>query len=125
MFSEALQAEDSYKVRWHAQADSSCVTLDSCHSSSIGSNSSGTSSGSTSNRVTSPSQTTCGEVSTVARTRSENDIVPMDVSVLKGQGKGKDGKSKNGKGKDGKEKAKFMDEKDKAEPTSTVTSSGM
>ena len=27
------------------------------------------------------------EVSTFARTRNENDIVPMDVSVLKGQGK--------------------------------------
>ena len=70
-------------------------------------------------------QIMCGEVSTVARTRNENDIVPMDVSVLTGQGKGKDGKSKNGKGKDGKGKAKFVDEKDKAEPTSTVTSSGM
>ena len=32
------------------------------------------------------------EVSTVARTRNENDIVPMDVSVLKGKGKGKEGK---------------------------------
>ena len=40
------------------------------------------------------------EVSTVARTRSENDVVPMDVSVLKGKGgKGKDGKGKEGKGK--------------------------
>ena len=43
------------------------------------------------------------EVSTVARTRNENDIVPMDVSVLKGKGgKGTDGKSEDGKGKDGK-----------------------
>ena len=29
------------------------------------------------------------EVSTVARTRSENDVVPMDVSVLKGKGRDK------------------------------------
>ena len=35
------------------------------------------------------------EVSTVARTRNENDIVPMDVSVLKGKGKGKDGKTQD------------------------------
>ena len=38
------------------------------------------------------------EVSTVARTRSENDVVPMDVSVIKRKG----GKGKDGKGKDGK-----------------------
>ena len=50
---------------------------------------------------------------TVARTRNENDIVPMDVSVLKGEGKGKDGKGKDGKGKDGKEKTKSKDGKDK------------
>ena len=38
------------------------------------------------------------EVSTVARTRSENDVVPMDVSVLKGKGgRGKDGKGTEGK----------------------------
>ena len=37
------------------------------------------------------------EVSSVARFRKENDIVPMDVSVLKG-------------------KAKFKDDKHKAEP---------
>ena len=43
------------------------------------------------------------EVSTVARTRSENDVVPMDVSVIKGKGgKGKDGKGKEGKSKEGK-----------------------
>ena len=51
------------------------------------------------------------EVSTVARTRNENDIVPMDVSVLKGKGKGKDGKSEDGKGKDGKGKTKGKDGK--------------
>ena len=40
------------------------------------------------------------EVSTVARTRSENDVVPMDVSVLKGKdGKGKDGRAKKEKAK--------------------------
>ena len=51
------------------------------------------------------------EVSTVARTRSENDVVPMDVSVLKGKGgKGKDGKGKDGKGKEGKEKTKAKDD---------------
>ena len=43
------------------------------------------------------------EVSTVARTRNENDIVPMDVSVLKGKGKGKEGKGKDGKGTKGKD----------------------
>ena len=47
------------------------------------------------------------EVSTVARTRNENDIMPMDVSVLQGKGgKGKNGKSKDGKNKDGKGMAK-------------------
>ena len=35
------------------------------------------------------------EVSTVATTRNENDSVPMDVSVLKGKGKGKDGKTQD------------------------------
>ena len=59
------------------------------------------------------------EVSTVARTRSENDIVPMDVSVPKGKGgKGKDGKSKGGKNKDGKGKTKAKDDRDKSEPRS-------
>ena len=43
------------------------------------------------------------EVSTVARTRSENDVVPMDVSVIKGKG----GKGKDGKGKDKEDKDKF------------------
>ena len=59
------------------------------------------------------------EVSTVARTRSGNDIVPMDVSVLKGKGgKGKDGKSKGGKNKEGKGKTKAKDDRDKSEPRS-------
>ena len=54
------------------------------------------------------------EVSIVARTRNENDIVPMDVSVLKGKGgKGKDGKGKDGKTKDCREKAKVKDDKGK------------
>ena len=54
------------------------------------------------------------EVSTVARTRSENDVVPIDVSVIKGKvGKGKDGKSKEGKGKEGKEKTKAKEDRDK------------
>ena len=44
------------------------------------------------------------EVSTVARTRSENDVVPMDVSVIKG---------KEGKGKEGKGKTKAKEDKDK------------
>ena len=48
------------------------------------------------------------EVSTVARAMNENDIAPMDVSVLKGKGKGKDGKSNDGKGKDGKGKTKWQ-----------------
>ena len=60
------------------------------------------------------------EVSTVARTRNENDTVPMDVSVLKGRGKGKDGKSKDGKGKDGKGKTKGRDGKDKTDPKSSA-----
>ena len=61
------------------------------------------------------------EVSTVARTLNENDIVPMDVSVLKGKGgKGKDGKCKDGKNKDGKGKAKGKDGKDKADPKSNA-----
>ena len=55
----------------------------------------------------------------VARTRNENDTVPMDVSVLKGKGKGKDGKSKDGKGKDGKEKTKGKDGKDKSDSKSS------
>ena len=62
------------------------------------------------------------EVSTVARTRSENDVVPMDVSVLKGKGKGgkgKDGKGKEGKGKDGKGKTKAKDDRDKFDPKSS------
>ena len=54
------------------------------------------------------------EVSTVARTRTENDVVPMDVSVLKSKGgKGKDGNGKEGKGK-GETKAK--DDWDKFDP---------
>ena len=54
------------------------------------------------------------EVSTVARTRSENDVVPMDLSVIKGKGgKGKDGKSKEGKGKEGKGKTKAKEDRDK------------
>ena len=54
------------------------------------------------------------EVSTVARTRSENDVVPMDVSVIKGKGgKGKDGKGKEGEGKEGKGKTKAKEDKDK------------
>ena len=58
------------------------------------------------------------EVSTVARThRNENDIVPVDVSVLKGKGgKGKDGKCKDGKNKDGNGKPKVKDDKDKTDP---------
>ena len=60
------------------------------------------------------------EVSTVARTRSENDVVPMDVSVLKGKGgKGKDGKGKEGKGKEGKGKTKAKDDRDKFDPKSS------
>ena len=51
---------------------------------------------------------------TVARTRSENDVVPMDVSVIKGKGgKGKDGKGKEGKSKEGKGKTKAKEDKDK------------
>ena len=54
------------------------------------------------------------EVSTVARTRSENDVVPMDVSVIKGKGgKGKDGKGKEGKSKEGKGKTKAKEDRDK------------
>ena len=54
------------------------------------------------------------EVTTVARTRSENDVVPMDVSVIKGKGgKGKDGKGKEGKGKEGKGKTKAKEDRDK------------
>ena len=54
------------------------------------------------------------EVSTVARTRSENDVVPMDVSVMKGKGgKGKDGKGKEGKSKEGKGKTKAKEDRDK------------
>ena len=60
------------------------------------------------------------EVSTVARTRNENDIAPMDVCVLKGKGKGKDGESKDGKNKDGKGKAKVEDDKDKTDPKSNA-----
>ena len=56
------------------------------------------------------------EVSTVARTRNENDIVPVDVSVLKGKGKGKDGKSKDGKGKEGKGKTKDEAESKSSSP---------
>ena len=53
------------------------------------------------------------EVSTVARTRSEN-VVPMDVSVIKGKGgKGKDSKGKEGKRKEGKGKTKAKEDKDK------------
>ena len=47
------------------------------------------------------------EVSTVVRTRNENDIVPMDVSVLKSKGrKGKDGKGKDGNTKSNANKDK-------------------
>ena len=53
-------------------------------------------------------------MSTVARTRSENDVVPMDVSLIKGKGgKGKDGKGKEGKRKEGKGKTKAKEDKDK------------
>ena len=53
------------------------------------------------------------EVSTVARTCSENDVVPLDVSVIKGKGgKGKDGKGKEGKGKEGKGKTKAKGDKE-------------
>ena len=55
----------------------------------------------------------------LARTRNENDILPVDVSVLKGKVKGKDGKSKDGKGKDGKGKTKGKDGKDKVESKSS------
>ena len=59
------------------------------------------------------------EVSTVARTRSENDVVPMDVSVIKGKGgKVKDGKGKEGKGKEGKGKTKAKEDMDKFDPKS-------
>ena len=72
------------------------------------------------------------EVSTVARTRSETDVVPMDVSVIKGKGgKGKDGKSKEGKGKEGKGKTKAKEDRDKfgriptsSRSVSTVTKLG-
>ena len=60
------------------------------------------------------------EVSTVARTRSENDVGPMDVSVLKGKGgKGKDGKGKDGKGKEGMGKTKAKEDRDKFDPKSS------
>ena len=60
------------------------------------------------------------EVSTVARTRSENEVVPMDVSVLKGKsGKGQDGRSKGGKNKDGKGKTKAKDDRDKSDRKSS------
>ena len=60
------------------------------------------------------------EVSTLARTRSENDVVAMDVSVLKGKGgKGKDGKGEDGKGKEGKGKTKAKDDRDKFDPKSS------
>ena len=56
------------------------------------------------------------EVSTVARTRNENDVVPIDVSVLKGKGeKGKHGKGKDGKNKKGKGKTKTKDDSDKSD----------
>ena len=61
------------------------------------------------------------EVSTVARTRNENGIVPMDVSVLEGNGgKGKDCKGKDGETKEGKGKAKVKvkEDKDKTDPKS-------
>ena len=59
-------------------------------------------------------------VSTVARTRSENDVVPMDVSVIKGKGgKGKDGMGKEGKGKEDKGKTKAKDDRDKFDPKSS------
>ena len=60
-------------------------------------------------------------MSTVTRTRNESDIVPMEVSVLKGTGgKGKDGKSKDGKNKDGKGKAKVKVDKDKTDAKSNA-----
>ena len=46
------------------------------------------------------------EVSTVARTRNENDIVPVDVSVTKGKG---------GIGKDGKDGKKRMEGEDESQ----------
>ena len=59
------------------------------------------------------------EVSTVSRSRSENDVVHMDVSVLKGKGgKGKNGKGKDGKNKEGKVKTKDKDDRDKSDPKS-------
>ena len=62
---------------------------------------------------------TATEVSTVVKTRNDDDIVPLDVSVLKGKGgKGKDGKGKDGKAKDGTRKAKVKDDKDKTDPKS-------
>ena len=61
------------------------------------------------------------EVSTVVRTRNENDIVPMDISVLKSKGgKGKDGKGKDGNTNDGKGKTKVKDDKDKTDPKSNA-----
>ena len=61
------------------------------------------------------------EVSTVARTRSENDVVPMDVSVIKCKGgKGKDGKGKEGKGKEGKVKTKAKEDRDKFDSKSNT-----
>ena len=61
------------------------------------------------------------EVSTVVRTRNDNDVVPMDVSVLKGKGvKGKDSTSKDGEAKDGKGKLKVEDDKDKTDPKLNV-----
>ena len=58
-------------------------------------------------------------MSTVARIRSENDVVPMDVSVIKGKGgKGNDGKGKEGKSKEGKGKTKAKEDKDKLDSKS-------
>ena len=58
--------------------------------------------------------------SSSGRTRSENDVVPMDVSVLKGEGgKGKDGKGKEGTGKEGKGKTKAKEDRDKFDPKSS------
>ena len=49
------------------------------------------------------------------------DVVPMDVSVLKGKGvKGKDSTSKDGEAKDGKGKLKVEDDKDKTDPKLNV-----
>ena len=138
------RAEDRHEVGQHAQADFSCMTsgsvtqlfdlVEQCrHSVRKYQEQSGESV--TDNvrqavfqdhlaldagRVGSFDKMASG-VSTVDRTRNENDIVPMDVSALKGKGgKGKDGKGKNSKTKDGKGKAMVKDDKDKTDPKSNA-----